>query len=406
MHPEITKLDNGLRIASCKLPVETISIIVNINIGSRDECENTSGIAHFLEHMAFKGTSDRSAKQIAEEFDSIGGYFNAYTTRESTCYSVKILKDDFQKAINILADILQNSLFLPEEIEKEKNVIIQEIAESVDSPDDIIFDNWQSSTYKNQLFGRSILGTEDTISKFKSDDFKKYICRNYLYENIVISIVGNIEHNNILDIISDKFNSFNSKEPLKRTQASFESNFSYQYKDLEQSHLVMGFEACSVTHEDIYLLHLYAIIIGGGISSRLFQEIREKRGLCYSIEGFFTSYSDTGSFMIYTSAAPDKIPDIIEIMNQEIYNMTLNITQKELDRTLSSIKSNIIMSAENNLYKAEEIARSVINYNRYISSNEIIEKIQSKTIDNIQNYARKMLEKKPSIALIGKKDKL
>ncbi|MFN7038128.1 MAG: M16 family metallopeptidase [Alphaproteobacteria bacterium] len=401
----ITKLNNGLIILSDNMSnLESITLNILVKVGSRNEEKSLNGITHFLEHMAFKGTTTRTAQDIAEEFDSIGGYFNAYTSRESTIYSVKVLKEDIETAIDIIADIIQNSTFLQSELEKELNVILQEIAGSIDSPDDMIFDLWQEIAYPDQALGRSILGTEEVIKKFNTKTVRDYISKHYSYSNIIISAVGNLDHSKIVKIIEEKFSNLNNINNNYIEKASYVGGFKHITRDLEQSHLILGYKAFSYSSKYFYPMHIFSTALGGGMSSRLFQEIREKRGLAYSIGSFFSGYCDDGTFGVYVSAEDEKLNEIVDITRNQIFDMANNITQTEIERAFIQLKANILMSQESASAKAEEIARSMAFYGRIISTQEMIEELQNVTKEHIRSTIEKIISSKPTLTTIGNKN--
>lgn len=401
--PNITTLKNGFRIASDQMKeIETISICFSVGAGSRMESAQQNGISHFLEHMAFKGTDTRSAQQIAEEFDSIGGYLNAYTSRETTVYYAKVLKEDKEKSFDIIADIVQNSVFDEAEMEKERQVILQEIAENNDDPDDLVHDYFQEQAFPNQPIGRSILGTEELVSNFGRNDLVDYINSKYLAKDVVLSVVGNIEHQEVLDLSVKYFSKIKDGNNPSAEKAIYSGGFSIKPKELEQAHILIGFPGFSYHDAEFYPNILLGAVLGGGMSSRLFQEVREKRGLAYSIYAYATSYFDNGIFSIYSSTTPDKIKELVQLLKHEINILPDNIQQKELDRAKAQIKSSILMGQESSSSRAEDLGRHLINYNRHIPIEEIIGKINKVEIADLKDAANKIfMDKKPTISAVG-----
>ena len=406
---EILKLQNGITVATDIMNgIETVAISVLIKTGSRNETKATNGMSHFIEHMAFKGTKTRTALQIAKEFDMIGGYFNAYTSREKTVFYAKVLKDDLETAVNILADITQNSIFEESEIEKERDVIIQEIAQTEDTPDDLIFDYFQETAYKDQAFGRSILGTVDNIKSFSKNDLLKFTNQNYSYQNIIVSAAGNFERSKFVKFIESKFLTFSDNTIMPIEKAHYTGGDIRISKDLEQVHIVMGFKGVSYLDEDFFKQQIFTIIAGGGMSSRLFQEIREKRGLAYSISSFSSAYNDSGIVGVYSGTTEDKLNELIDVTFNELFELTQNIFEEEIDRAKAQVKASILMSQESSVSRSEKLAGNVSSFGRYITVDEIIKKINLVNRQDLMDFGKNIFKKEslPTIASIGKIDKL
>jgi predicted Zn-dependent peptidase len=405
----VSKLSNGITLAHDKMDeIETVSISILLKTGSKNEHIEQSGISHFLEHMAFKGTNTRTAKKIAEEFDMIGGYFNAYTSREKTVYYAKVLKEDIATAVDILTDILQNSIFSEAEIEKERKVILQEMAQTKDTPDDIIFDYFQETAYPNQSLGRSILGDEKIILGATRDQLINYINSRYGYNNIIVSAAGNFNVEEYSTLIQSKFTSMPGFSENSTVKSQYHGGEFRLEKELEQVHFVLGFEACSYYDEDYYVQQVSSIIAGGGMSSRLFQEVRENRGLAYTISAFASSYSDTGIFGIYSASSENNINELIDVSIEEIHKMVEKITADEIKRAKAQVRAGLMMAQESSISRAEKFASNIATYGRYIPINEILEKINSITPERVQAYFKKLLSNKkpPTISSIGKISKL
>jgi predicted Zn-dependent peptidase len=402
-----SKLNNGIQVVTCNMPnFRSVAINIIVNVGSRNESFQENGISHFLEHMAFKGTTSRTSKQIAEEFDNIGGHFNAYTSREQTVYHAKVLSEYTEKAIDILADILQNSVYNKEDILKEQSVITQEIAQTLDNPDDLAYEKLLEVAYVNQPIGRSILGTVENITKFDKDILTQYIDKHYFAENIVISAAGDIEHSKIVDLANNYFNNIKSNSNYisnkKVIKANYTNGHSIIDKDLEQVSYMLAYEG--ISYKDIhayYTAQLMSIIFGGGISSRLFQEVRENRGLAYSVGSFMSSYNDTGLFMIHAGAGREHLSELVKVINQEKEQICLNITQEELDRAKAQVRSSLLMADEKTGYKSEEIGKNYSIFGRFFLTKDILEVIDSVTTKDIINIAGKIFSSKASISLVG-----
>lgn len=401
---QIHKLSNQLRIAVDEMKeVETVSIGIFVNTGSRNENLKINGISHFLEHMAFKGTKKRSAKQIAEEFEGIGGYINAYTSKEKTVYYTKVLKQHAEFAVEFLSDILQNSTFDNKELEKERGVILQEIAMTNDSPDDIIFDYFQSTAYGNQSLGQSILGSPENIKKFSRKNFIDYISDQYNYRDIAIVGAGSIKEDNLLKWSEKYFNNLgkNKIKPLEVNK--YKGGVLLKEKKLEQVNLIIGFDGLSYNHQDYYKIQVLAMILGGGMSSRLFQEIRENQGLAYSIYAFNYSFQDSGLFGIYAGTTPDKSNQLINSVKEQINKICKKIDKAELDRVKTQFQAGLLMSKESTSSRMQKLGSDIISHNKIISDKEIIDKIKRITEKEISQLASKIfINTKTTFSAIGK----
>ncbi len=383
---------NGLTVATdTASDFESITVSVLVKNGSRNENQQNNGISHFLEHMAFKGTSTRTARDIAEEFDMIGGYFNAYTSRTSTVYYAKVLKDDLEKATDILTDIILNSTFAKEELEKEREVILQELCMTRDTPDDIVFDYFQETAFKNQPLGRSILGTEEFIKKLSREELCDYFKNQYSTKNTIISAAGNFDADKFNDMIDDRFKNFQTKSVLKYEKANYSGGELRVSKDLEQNQFLMGFEGLSYLDENFYDLQILAIILGGGMSSRLFQEIREKRGLVYNISAFSSSYSDCGIFGIHSALDSKNINLLIDLIIQELLSVIEKIDDMEIERAKAQVRSNLLMSMESTTSRAKKLCNNFAMFGRYISNDEILKKVSDVSAVSLKKIAKQIL---------------
>lgn len=398
-----SKTSKGLNIVTFSMPhVNSVSINIIVKAGSRHELSDENGISHFLEHMAFKGTSERSAIEIAKEFDTIGGHFNAYTSRENTVYYTKILHRHTRQALSILADILQNSLFNEDEIKKELDVITQEIAEVKDNPDDLAYEKLYELAYTDHPLGKSILGTVDTISAFDKNSFQNYINKHYTNENIIISIAGNIDHDEAVKLVEELFRSFQNNTERQYEKAEYKGGYYLHQKDLEQTTIALGFEGVSYYDiESFYHTQILSLILGGGLSSRLFQKIREDLGLAYSVGSWLNSYSDSGIFSIYAATEHTKIDDLLINVKNEISKIQSNITEEELIRAKSQIEANIYMAGEKSEYKSEEIGKNFSLFGKYFSDGEIMHIINATQISDLYKCSRKIFSSKPVLSIVG-----
>ncbi|AGJ02627.1 zinc protease [Rickettsia prowazekii str. Breinl] len=385
--------------------VHSVAINLIAKVGARYENEEEEGISHFLEHMAFKGTKTRTAQQIAEEFDSIGGYFNAYTGHENTVYYARVLSENCHKALNILADIIQNSIFADEEIAKEYQIIMQEIAHHHDNPDDLIYETFYNTVYKGQPLGKSILGTTKTLVTFTKEHFLNFIGKHYNAENLYLSIAGNIEHNKIVMIAEELFASLKQGVKSSFIPAKYIGGKGFIHKELEQTSLVLGFECTSyINLGQLYQTYLLSIIFGGGMSSRLFQSIREKLGLAYVVGSYNSAYFDSGVFTIYASTAHNKLELLYREIKNEIIKITETVSTEEIIRAKMQLRSNLQMAQEQNTYKSEEIGKNYSVFGKYILPEEIIEIITNIRADDIINTANKIFSGTTTLAIIGPND--
>ncbi|MFQ3360920.1 MAG: M16 family metallopeptidase [Alphaproteobacteria bacterium] len=393
MDINITKLKNNIRVVSHEMQnLETLSLGVWIEVGARDEKQNEQGISHLLEHMAFKGTKTRSAKEIAMAIENVGGDINASTSLERTSYYVRVMKNDAKVALEILSDIIKNSIFDQSELDKEKNVIYQEIASNNDSPDDVVFENLQKTAYSNQSIGRSILGTNDTLSGIDSSALVSYLNRYYHSNNIVIAATGSIKHSDFVSLVEDYFSDIKKQNLINTVPARYDGGDIREEREIEQAHLLFAFEGNSYNDKNLYASHLFSNALGGGMSSRLFQNIREELGLSYSVFSFASNYKDTGIFGIYAATSPEKINECSRVIAEELFNITSTLTEEELERAKKQLKSGLMMALESPISRLNQIARQVSIYGRVFPTNEIIQKIDQQSIESIQAYSRNMID--------------
>ena len=402
MNSKLTTLSNGLRVVSDYMgTVETVSVGAWIEVGTRDEHPNINGVTHVLEHMAFKGTKRRSAYAISEEIEAVGGQINAYTSREHTAYFAKVLKDDIELAVDLISDILQHSTLEQEELERELAVIIQEIHQAIDTPDDIIFDHFQETAFPDQAMGRPILGTEALVGKMQRQSIIDYMRHNYSPPRIVIAASGNVDHDKLVRQVEKAFDSLSSHQPLNREPAAYTGGKFIETRELEQVHFLLGFDGISYLDPDFYAASVLSTLFGGGMSSRLFQEIREKRGLVYSIYSFMSSYSDSGIAGIYAATGKDETPGMIPLILEEISKLYENLSEKEISRAKTQLKASILMSQESTSSRCEQIARHIMVFGKDIPITETIEKIEAVDRQKLLDTARRLFSGPPTITTIG-----
>ena len=392
MTPQVTTLDNGLRVISEEMSsLETASVGVWVNAGARCEQPEINGISHLLEHMAFKGTQLRSARAIAEEIEAVGGHLNAYTSREQTAYFAKVLKEDLPLAVNILADILQNPIFDKDELRREQTVVIQEIGQAQDTPDDIVFDYFQEIAFPNQPLGRPILGTSENVSNFTRDTLATYLADHYTPNRMVVSAAGNIDHDRLVELTNQTFLSTTIGNSDTFEKARYVGGSVYQPRELEQVHLLLGFNGLAYDDKDYYALQVFSTLFGGGMSSRLFQKVREERGLAYSIYSFSTSYVDGGLFGVYAGTSAGSTNELIDTVCDELLAATEKIDETETKRARAQLKSGLLMSLESTSARSEQLARQLLLFDRPLSSSELIGKIDSANPEKLSAVARRLL---------------
>jgi predicted Zn-dependent peptidase len=403
MTMEVTRLPSGLAVVTDAMPhLQSASLGVWVGCGSRDEQADENGISHLLEHMAFKGTARRTARQIAEEIEAVGGDLNAATSVETTAYYARVLRADVPLALDVLSDILTNPTFEPEELAREKNVIVQEIGATEDTPDDLIFEYLQEVTFPDQPVGRSILGTPESVRSFDSRRLRAYLSRNYRAPNMVIAAAGAVDHQAIVAEVAGRFASFAGPSAPAPEAARFSGGSRIEQRDLEQVHVAFALEGLPQRDPAIYSLQVFTNILGGGMSSRLFQEVREIRGLCYSVYAFHAAYADTGMLGVYAGTDASDLPELMRVVVDEIGNAADSITEEEIVRSKAQMKAGLLMALESSGARAEQLARQMMIYGRPIPLEEIVGKIEAVTVESARAAGRAMIARsRPAIAVLG-----
>ncbi|MCM1324276.1 MAG: insulinase family protein [Acetobacter sp.] len=398
-----TTLKNGLRVITAERPqIETVSLGIWVNTGSADEKNENNGISHFIEHMVFKGTKKRNSLQISEDIENVGGATNAYTSRHFTCFYAKMLKDDVELAADVLCDFITSPTFDAEEMVKEKEVVVQEIKQSADAPDDLAFDYFQEAAFPNQASGRSILGTPELVRGFTKERMLEYMHTHYTADNMVIAAVGKVNHDAFVKMIEERMASVPSTCDYVADKQVYIGGSRLECKKIEQTHLVLGFEGASYRDKDYYQYSVLSTIFGGGMSSRLFQEIREKRGLVYTINSFNQALEHTGVFGIYAGTTPKELHELLPVVTDEIKKiMNEPVTDVELNRAKTQIKASLLMSLESSSTTAEIIARQMLLFKRVIPTDEIVAKIEGITKDDLLNLAQRIFVSTPTYTLLG-----
>jgi predicted Zn-dependent peptidase len=397
-------LSNGFQIVTEHMPgFQSASLGIWIKAGGRHERAEENGIAHFLEHMAFKGTKTRSALQIAEMIEDVGGYINAYTSREVTAYYTRVLKEDVALSINLLFDILQNSIFEEKEIEVERGVILQEIGQSLDTPDDVIFDWLQDISYPDQALGRTILGPSERVKNFSRANLIDFIAQHYHPERMILSAAGGIDHDEIIRLAEASFGTLPMRAaPENFGKAKFVGGEFRKEKSLEQAHVALAFESPSYRDDDIYTAQIYSVALGGGMSSRLFQEIREKRGLCYTIFAQAGAFSDSGMMTIYAGTSEAQVPDLMALTFDELRRAAEDMSSNELERARAQMKAGMLMGLESASNRAERLARQVQVWGYVPELEETVAKIENVTLDRLRSFSEHIASKAPAaLALYG-----
>ena len=402
MTTQITTLPNGLRIITDRLEgVDSVAVGIWAAVGTRHETMPENGIAHMVEHMLFKGTPTRNALQIAEVIEDVGGSMNAYTAREMTGYYVHLLREHLDLGLEVLADLLQNSTMPEIEVERERGVILQEIKMYADNPDRQIFDNFQGAAYPGQTLGASGLGTEDIISAMPRAKLLGYINQHYVPENLVVAASGTIDHDQFVAQVEKLFVALPQGKKSGFVPAKYAPIPSLVAKDTEQSHLVLGFNGIRRTDPRYSAFRLLSSILGGGMSSRLFQQVRENRGLVYSIYSFYDSFHDDGLFGIYAGTGHEHLAEMMPVMLDEIKGVMGQVTPEELARAKAQIKAGVLMARESTLTRADQQARSLLNYDRAFEVSRLVREIESVTTEDVSAIARTVFTTQPTLAIIG-----
>ncbi|MEL6564329.1 MAG: pitrilysin family protein [Pseudomonadota bacterium] len=403
MSTQTHRLPNGFRIVTENMPgLASASIGIWVGAGARHEMPDQNGIAHFLEHMAFKGTERRSALQIAEAIEDVGGYINAYTSREVTAYYARVLAADVPLAMDVLSDILLNPVFEQSEIEVERGVILQEIGQALDTPDDVIFDWLQEQAYPEQPLGRTILGPSERVSAFQRDDLARFTAQHYGPEQMILSAAGAIDHDAIVRLAETLFGHLTPRPVAVADTALFRGGEVRHEKPLEQAHFALAFESPGYRDDAIYTAQIYASALGGGMSSRLFQEIRENRGLCYSIFAQAGAYADTGMTTIYAGTSQDQVAELAQITVDEMKRAADDMSVAEVERARVQMKAGLLMGLESPSNRAERLARLVQIWDRVPSLEETVARIDAVTATDVRDFAALMAGQAPmALALYG-----
>jgi len=400
---KMTTLANGLRVISeGREGLQTTAVGVWVDAGARYETVSNNGVAHMLEHMAFKGTESRSAQDIAVEIESVGGHLNAYTSREHTAYFVRVLKEDLALSVDILADILQRSTFAEEELERERTVVIQEIGQSEDTPDDIIFDRLQEVSFPNQALGRSILGPVEGVANMGREVLFDFMGQHYGASRLLLCAAGAVDHDDLVALAERNFGGLRPGAHNPFETAIFQGGEQRDERDLEQVHFALALPALTYDDDDFYPMQVMSTVLGGGMSSRLFQEVRERRGLCYSIFCFASSYKDCGAFSVYAGTGVDQIGELVPVICDEMLRLSGDVAEDEVARARNQLKAGTLMSLESSAARVEQLARQTLVFGRQIPIDELIAKIDAVDAAAVRRVAGRITGMgNPAVAALG-----
>ena len=400
---ELTTLPGGLRVASRSLAqAQSISVGIWVNAGARDERDSEMGIAHMLEHMAFKGTRRRSARDIATEVENVGGYMNAHTSREETAYYLRLLPEYLDMGIDILADILTEPTMPDEEIERERGVIIQEIGQSQDTPDDIVFDMFARASYGEHTLGRPILGSIDSVSGFSRDNLRGFMSRHYGAGQMLVTASGAIEHDDFVKRVEQRLGHLATAEDTQRHSPAWLGRRHIEARDLEQTHLVIGLPSFGARDDRRFALMVLSTLFGGGMSSRLFQEVREKRGLCYSIFSFASMYSDSGHFGVYAGTSAEQADEMLTVTAQQLAELAANVGEDEVSRAKAQLRASLVMARESVSGCGDALARQIMLFGAPVDDAELLDQIAAVDVESVRGVAAELIGGgQPAIAAIG-----
>lgn len=402
MTPDITALSSGLRVVSLTLPrVETVSIGLYAGVGARFETLDTHGISHFLEHMVFKGSKRRSARALAEAVEDVGGSINAYTARDVTGYYIRLLKEDAPLALDILSDLVFGAVLEDAEVEKERDVILQEIGQVQDTPDDLVFDVLQETAYPGQPFGRPILGTRSSVSRISGAALRHFRQTHYLGGNLVLSAAGNIDHTALVDLAATYFTDIPKGDKIEPALARWRGNETHCVRAAEQLHITLGFPGFGLGEDALYSLQVLSTMLGGGMSSRLFQHVREEAGLAYSVFSDVTAHAGTGFLTIYAGTSPADARQALSLIAQCCTGLKSADDVRELKRAKAQLKTGLAMALESSASLSEQIGRQLLAFGRVISPDELIAKVEAVTLDDVQAVARQCFASPLAFATVG-----
>ncbi len=403
-------LDNGIRVVTEEMPsVKSVSIGIWVDVGSRDESDAEAGVSHFVEHMMFKGTARRTAKDIAQEVDGLGGELNAFTSRETTTYYAKVTDEQAPRAIRLLTDLFRRSVFPPAEIEREKQVILEEIKMVEDDPEDLVHELHTGSVWRGNPLSRPVLGRTQTVRAFTRARTLRYIEQQYLPERIVISVAGRFKRRPLLREIRRAFGRLDRRpdpavRPVRRIAPVMNGKrILVRYKKLEQAHLCLGLPGLPIAHRDRYAASALNILLGGGMSSRLFQEVREKRGLVYTIYSQLAGFQDVGMLLVYAASGPKAIPRVLRLTVRELKRLReTGVNRDELGRAIEQMKGGLLLGLESTNNRMSRLARDEIYLGRFFTPEEVLREVSKISKRQIRQLGDRLLDPDQiSLTLLG-----
>ena len=402
MTVKTSRLSNKVTVVTESMShLESVALGVWVGSGARNENEREHGVSHLLEHMAFKGTRSRSARDIAEAIEAVGGEVNAATSIDQTSFYARLLKDDIALGLDVLGEILTDSLFDPAELVREQHVIMQEIGAALDTPDDLAFDIFQEAAFPGQPIGRNILGTVESISEFRPDDIRSFLKVHYRGPNIVVAAAGQIDHDAFASETERRFLAFSDEDAPGFPAADYRGGQSLCEKDLQEAQILLGFEGPSILSDELYTGQLLSAILGGGMSSRLFQDIREERGLCYSIYSFHWPFTDTGLFGIHAATSEEDIQELMPVMLDTLSSMQDHVSDAELDRAKTQLRAALLMSLESPVARAGQLGRQILFRGRTLDLDEVVAKIEAVGKNDIADLAGRIVNSPATLAAVG-----
>jgi predicted Zn-dependent peptidase len=403
LRTQISTLPNGLRVASLAMPgLETASVGLYVDAGSRFETAANNGVAHMLEHMVFKGTLQRSARAIAEEIEAVGGHLNAYTTRDHTAFYARVLGDDVALGVDLLSDMLRRPRFDPTDVDKEREVILQELGQALDTPDDIVFDHLSEVAYPEQPIGRSILGSDASLDRLDADALRTYLDGHYRGSSVVLAGAGKVDHQALCELAqAHGLADLPSGTRPAPVDAAYTGGLHHDDRALEQTHIAIGLPAVSYADPNYYAAMLFSTLLGGGMSSRLFQDLREERGLVYSVFSSVTPYAETGLFSLYLGTGPEQAGEAVKLAMDALHSAAAQVDVAELGRAKAQAKAGLFMSLESPSALSEQIGRHLLLFGRVLSTDEIVSGIDACTPEQVAAVGARMAASAPATAVVG-----
>jgi predicted Zn-dependent peptidase len=402
MSVELSRLKNGITVVTHNMPhLESLALGLWIGAGARSEAKREHGISHLLEHMAFKGTTRRSARDIAETIEAVGGEMNAETSVDHTTYYLRLLKDDLALGLDVLGDIVSDPLLDPDELELEQHVILQEIGAAQDVPEDWVFELFQEAAFPGQAIGRTVLGTPDSIRSHTSDDLRRFLGAHYCGPQIVIAAAGNVDHAEVVRRAEEHLGRLSDRKSAPAEPGLYRGGERKEPRAIKEAQILLGFPAPTYMDRAFTTSHIFSAILGGGMASRLFQEVRERRGLCYSIYSFYWPFTDTGVFGIQAATSEEDIEELVRVVLDELGKMSDGVTAVELGRAKTQLRAGLLMTLESPIARAGQMARHILVHDRALSLEEMVERVDAVGEADLAGFAASLLNSPPTLAAIG-----